>query len=57
MDLQASVTDGNGAAGIATGVIAAINATGEYTAAATGGNGNQIYVTAHVSASGLDTHR
>ena len=55
MDLQAHVTDGNGAAGIATGVIAAINATGEYTAAATGGNGNQFYVTAHVSGSGLDT--
>ena len=54
MDLQASVTDGNGASGIATGVIAAINATGEYTAAATGGNGNVFYVTKHVSASGLD---
>ena len=55
MDLQASVTATNAAAGIATGVIAAINAAGEYTAAATGGNGNQFYVTKHVSASGLDT--
>jgi hypothetical protein len=49
MDLQASVTDGNTASGIATGVIAAINATGEYTAAATGGNGSAFYVSRHVS--------
>jgi hypothetical protein len=55
MDLQASVTATNTDTGLATGVIAAINATGEYTAAATGGNGNQFYVTKHVSASGLDT--
>jgi len=56
MDLQANVTDGDGAAGIATGVIAAINATGDYTAAATGGNGNVFYVSKHVSnASGIDT--
>ena len=55
--LAASVTDGNGAAGIATGVIAAINGdgTGDYTAAATGGNGNAFYVTKAVSASGQDT--
>ena len=55
MDLQAHVTATNTDSGIATGVIAAINAAGEYTAAATGGNGNQFYVTKHVSASGLDT--
>ena len=54
MDLQAHVTATNNENGIATGVIAAINATGEYTAAATGGNSNQFYVTKHVSASGLD---
>ena len=55
--LAASVTDGNAAAGIATGVIAAINSdgTGDYTAAATGGNGNAFYVTKAVSASGQDT--
>ena len=49
MDLQANVTDGDTASGIATGVIAAINATGEYTAAATGGNGSAFYVSRHVS--------
>jgi hypothetical protein len=49
MDLQAHVTDGNGAAGIATGVVEAINAAGEHTAALTGGNANQFYVTAKVS--------
>ena len=54
MDLQAHVTATNTDTGIATGIIAAINAAGEYTAAATGGNGNQFYVTKHVSASGLD---
>jgi hypothetical protein len=54
MDLQAHVTAGNTDAGLSTGIIAAINAAGEYTAAATGGNGNQFYVTKHVSASGLD---
>ena len=55
--LAANVTDGNAAAGIATGVIAAINSdgTGDYTAAATGGNGNAFYVTKAVSASGQDT--
>jgi hypothetical protein len=52
MDLQAHVTDGNGAAGITTGVIAAINGTGEYSAALTGGNANQFYVTALVSGTG-----
>ena len=55
MDLQAHVTATNGSNGLATGIIAAINAAGEYTAAATGGNGNQFYVQKHVSASGLDT--
>jgi hypothetical protein len=57
MDLQAHVTDGNTATGIVTGVIAAINAAGEHTAAAiTGGNANQFYVTAKVSgAATLDT--
>jgi hypothetical protein len=56
MDLQASVTDGNTASGIATGVIAAINAAGEYTAAATGGNGGAFYVSRHVSGtSTIDT--
>ena len=55
MDLQSHVSSTNTDAGIATGVVAAINAAGEYTAALTGGNGNQFYVTKHVSASGLDT--
>ena len=55
MDLQADVTDGNGASELAATIVTALNATGEYTAAATGGNGNVFYVTKHVSASGLDT--
>ena len=55
MDLQGAVTATNTEDGIATGVIAAINAAGDYTAAATGGNGNQFYVSKHVSdASGID---
>ena len=55
MDLQADVSDGDGASELAATIITRINATGEYTAAATGGNGNVFYVTKHVSASGLDT--
>ncbi|MAD11210.1 MAG: hypothetical protein CMC04_00615, partial [Flavobacteriaceae bacterium] len=55
MDLQAHISATNGSAGLATGIVAAINAAGEYTAAATGSNGNQFYVQKHVSASGLDT--
>ena len=55
MDLQAHVTANNTSDGLATGIVAAINAAGEYTAALTGGNGNQFYVQKHVSASGLDT--
>ena len=54
MDLQADVSDGDGASELAATIITRINATGEYTAAATGGNGNVFYVTKHVSASGLD---
>jgi hypothetical protein len=53
-DLRANVTDNDTSSGMATGIIAAINADGEYTAAATGGNGNAFYVTKHVSGSGLD---
>jgi len=55
--LSANITDGGGQAGIATGVIAAINsdATDDYVATATGGNDNQFYVTRQVSESGIDT--
>ena len=57
-DYQASVTATNTSTGIVTGIMAAINSdgTGDYVAAATGGNGNQFYVTKNVSASsGADT--
>jgi hypothetical protein len=53
-DLQSHVSATNTSAGIATGIIAAINGdgTGDYTATATGGNGNQFYVTSNVSGVG-----
>jgi hypothetical protein len=54
IDLQADVTDGDDASKIATQVVLHLNNTGDYTAVATGGNGNVFYVTKHVSASGLD---
>ena len=51
--LSANVTDGGLSAGIATGIVAAINSDGtsDYTAALTGGNGNAFYVTSSVSGS------
>jgi len=57
-DYQSSVTAAGTSTGIVTGIIAAINSSGsdDYTAVATGGNGNQFYVTKNVSASsGADT--
>jgi len=55
--LSAEVTATNTQDGIATAVINAINSdtTDDYTATATGGNGNQFYVTKQVSESGTDT--
>ena len=51
--LSANVTANGTSAGIATGIIAAINGDGtsDYTATATSGNGNQFYVTSSVSGS------
>jgi hypothetical protein len=54
--LSAEVTATNTQDGIATAVINAINSDGteDYAATATGGNGNQFYVTKQVSESGTD---
>jgi hypothetical protein len=55
MDLTVAIAANDTSALITADIITGINTSGEYTAAATGGNGNQFYVTKHVSASGLDT--
>jgi len=49
-----AVTNGSTQADFVDQIVDKINLTGEFTAAETGGNTNQFYVTAHVSASGLD---
>ncbi len=55
IDLDAAIAANDTAGLLTADIITAINTTGEYTAAATGGNANQFYVTKHVSASGSDT--